>query len=169
MGRIDDEETRGPERFLAMRAGLSRPYVQFEPQDVGRAERRDRIQDMGVGPGIADRPPRDIGSARPFAERAHERLLDALRFTRLFERRVDQNDAPPLLWRNIGVERNEAVRADDAEARVAAERRHQLLALFRVSLAKRDAVLRPEERLRDRRRSRVGERRAARVAPDRPP
>src|SRR5208337_2329530 len=56
-----------------------------------------------------------------------------------------------------------AVRADDAEPAVMAERSDEPLPLLGMRLAERDPVLRAHERLRDRRGARVGGGRAARV------
>ena len=132
--------------------------VQFEPQDVWRAERGDRIEETGIGLGFADRAPGDVGSARPFAQSAFERPLDGARFVRRLERRVDQDDAPPLLRRHISVERDIAVRADDAEPPIAPKRGDQRLAFVRVRFAERDAILRAHEGLRDRWRTRIADR-----------
>ena len=41
MRRIDDEKPGARERLLAMRADRARAHVQFEPQNVRRAERGD--------------------------------------------------------------------------------------------------------------------------------
>ena len=47
----------------AVRARRSRPDVEFQPQDVGRAERGDRVEEMRVGLALADRPPGRIDAA----------------------------------------------------------------------------------------------------------
>ncbi len=91
-------------------------------------------------------------------KRAFESPLDGARFVRRLERRVDQDDSPALLGRQISVERDIAVRADDAEPPIAPKRGDQRLAFVRVRFAERDAILRAHEGLRDRRRTRIAER-----------
>ncbi len=117
-----------------------------------------------IGLSFADWSPRDVGSGRPFAERAFERSLDRAGFVGRFERRVDQDDAPALFGRHISVERDVAVRAYNAEPRIAPKRGDQRLAFVRVRLAERDAILGAHESLRYRRRTRVAERSALDVA-----
>ena len=67
-----------------------------------------------------------------------------------------RTSAATLLGRQIGVERDIAVRADDAEPPVATEPGDQSLAFFRIGFAKRDTILRAHERLGDGRRPRIG-------------
>ena len=131
--------------------------VEFEPQDIWRAERGDCVEETGVGSGLADRPPERcrFRSAISRSARSRARTMRS-DFVRVLERRVDQDQAAPLLGRQIGVERDIAVRADDAEPPVAPERGDQSLAFFRMRFAKRDAVLRAHERLRDGRRPGIG-------------
>src|SRR5277367_3974771 len=109
MRRIDDEKPRARERLLAVRAMPPGAHVEFEPQDVWRAERGDRIEETGVGWGFADRAPGDVGPHRPFVQRAFERSLDSAGFVGRLERRVDQDYPAALLGRQIGVERDIAV------------------------------------------------------------
>src|ERR1700733_15513950 len=118
---------------------------------------------MRIDPGFADRAPRDEGSGRPFAQRPFESPLNGHGFVRRLERRIDQDDAPALLGRQISVERDIAVRAYDAETPIAPKRRNQRLAFVRVRFAKRDAILRAHEGLRNRRRPRITEWSAFRV------
>ena len=125
MRRIDDEKPRTGKRLLAMRSGRSRSDVEFEPEDVGLAERGDRIEKMGVGAGFPDRTPGDVSPGWPFAQGASERALDRGRFAERLERRVDQDEAPALVRRQVSVERDIAVRAHDAEPAVSPERRDQ--------------------------------------------
>ena len=65
--RIDHEKPGARERLLAVRANGRVADVEFKPQDVWRAERGDRIQEMGVDSSFADRTPGDKGPNRPFA------------------------------------------------------------------------------------------------------
>ena len=113
---------------------------------------------MGVDPGFADRAPGDVGSGWPFAKPLFERPLDGYRLVRRLERRIDQHDAPALLWRHISVERDVAVRAHDVEPPIVPERDDQRLAFVRVRFAERDAILRAHEGLRDRWRTRIADR-----------
>src|SRR6202453_3813992 len=113
---------------------------------------------MGVGSSFADRAPRHVGPGRPFVQSAFESPLDGARLVRLLERRVDQDDSATLLRRQISVERDIAVRADDAEPTIAPERGDQRLAFVRIRFAERDAVLRAHDGLRDRWRTRIAQR-----------
>src|ERR1700678_1304030 len=113
---------------------------------------------MGVGSSFADRAPRHVGPGRPFVQSAFESALDGARLVRPLERRVDQDDSATLLRRQIGVERDIAVRADDAEPTIAPECGDQRLAFVRIRFAERDAVLRAREGLRDRWRTRIAQR-----------
>src|SRR5258707_13751084 len=113
---------------------------------------------MGVNPGFADRTPRDVGPARPFAQAAFEWPLDATRFIRRLEGRVDQDDSATLLGRQISVERDIAIRGHDTEPPIAPERGDQRLAFLRIRFAERDAILRTHEGLRDRWRPWIAER-----------
>ena len=158
MRRIDDNETCARQRLLPLRADRPRTHVQFEPQDVRRAERGDRVEKAGIGLNFADWAPGHVGPGRPFVQSAFERLLDGAGFVGRFERRVDQDDSAALLGRQISVERDIAVRADDAEPPIAPKRGDQRLAFVRIRFAERDAVLRAHEALRDRWRTRIEER-----------
>src|SRR5580704_12264787 len=158
MRRIDHEKSCARERLLAVCADWPVADVEFEPQDVGRAKRRDRVEKAGVDLSFADRSPSDVGPGRPFARSPFERLLDGGGFVRRLERRVDQDDSATLLGRQISVERDIAIRAHNAEAPIAPKRGDQRLAFVRVRFAERDAILRTHERLRDRRRTRIAHR-----------
>ena len=91
-------------------------------------------------------------------KRAFERPLDGAGFVWRFERRVDQDDSAALLRRQISVERDIAVRADDAESSIAPKRGDQRLAFVRIRFAERDAILHAHEGLRDRWRTGIAER-----------
>src|SRR5580704_10449398 len=158
MRRIDHQKSCARERHLAVCAGGPIADVEFEPQDVGRTKRGDRVEKAGVDLSFADRAPRDVGPGRPLLQRAFERPLDGGGFVRRLERRVDQDDSATLLGRQISVERDIAVRAHDAEPPIAPKRGDQRLAFVRVRFAERDAILRTHERLRDRRRTRIAQR-----------
>src|SRR5208282_2804973 len=71
--RIDDEKAGARERLLAVRADGSGADVEFEPQDVRRAERRDGIEKASVGLSFADRAPCNVSPGRPFADCTRER------------------------------------------------------------------------------------------------
>ena len=73
--------------------------------------------------------------ARPFAQSALDGPHDAVGFVSRLERRVDQNESATLLGRQISVEGDVSVRADDAEPPIAPERRNQRLAFLRVRFA----------------------------------
>src|ERR1700722_19525705 len=113
---------------------------------------------MGVDPGFADRPPRDVSPLRPLAQSAFERPLNGACFIRLLERRIDQDDSAPLQRRHVSVERDIAIRAHDVETPIASHRNDQRVALVRVRFAERDAILHAHEGLRDRWRPGVAER-----------
>ena len=116
--RINGDEPRARKRLLPMRAKRLGAYLQFEPQDIGRAERSERIQKAGVRTRLADRSPEEVGSARPFAQRPIERPQNAVRFVGRLERRIDEDNSATLPRRQIGIEGDIAVRADDAEPSV---------------------------------------------------
>jgi hypothetical protein len=156
--RINGDEPRARKRLLPMRAKRLGAYLQFEPQDIGRAERSERIQKAGVRARLADRSPEEVGSARPFAQRPIERPQNAVRFVGRLERRIDEDNSATLPRRQIGIEGDIAVRADDAEPSVAPERGDERLALVGIGFAERDPVLGPHEGLGDRRRPRIGDR-----------
>src|ERR1700733_1646029 len=101
MRRIDHEKPSAPKRLLSLRADWPVADVEFEPQDVGRAKRGDRVEKAGVDLNFADRSPGDVGPGRPFAQSPFERPLDAARFIRRLERRVDQDDSAALPGRQI--------------------------------------------------------------------
>src|ERR1700722_15942468 len=158
MRRIDDEKSCARKRRLPVCADWPVPDVEFEPQDVRRAKRGDRIEKAGVDSGFADRAPGNVGPGRPFAQAAFERSLDGGRFIRRLEWRVDQDDPAPLLGRQVGVQGDIPVRADDAEPPIATKRGDQRLAFVRVRLAERNAIPPAHESLRDRRRTGIAER-----------
>src|SRR5271165_1216043 len=119
MGRIDDEKPCMRQRLLAMRADRSGADVKFESQSIWRAERANRIEKTGAGSSVANWTPHDVSPGRPFAQRQLKRTHDAAGFAGGLERRVDQDDAAPLLGRQVGVKRDIAVRSDDAQSPVA--------------------------------------------------
>ena len=55
--RVDDEEAGARQRPLALRPDRAGADVELEPEDVGRAERGDIVEKMGVLRRLADRPP----------------------------------------------------------------------------------------------------------------
>src|SRR3984957_8716636 len=158
MRRIDHQKSCARERLLAVCADWPVADDELEPQDVGRAKRRDRVEKAGVDLSFADRAPGPIGPGRPFVQSPFEPPLDGGGFVRRLERRVDQDDSATLLGRQISVERDIAVRAHDAEPPIAPKRGDQRLAFGRVRFAERDAILPTHERLRDRRRTRIAQR-----------
>src|SRR5271156_5198551 len=97
MRRIDDEKPRLPQRLLAMRAGRPGANIKFEPQDVWRAERGDRVEKTGIASSVADRPPRDVSPGRPFTQGPLERAHNSAGFIGRLERRIDQDEAAALL------------------------------------------------------------------------
>src|SRR3984957_2296819 len=72
MRRIDHQKSCARQRHLPVRADWPVADVEFEPQDVGRAKRRDRVEKVGVDLSFADRSPGDVGPGRPFVQRAFE-------------------------------------------------------------------------------------------------
>src|SRR6202044_1044058 len=113
---------------------------------------------MGIDPGFPDGTPGDVNSLGPFVQRAFEPPLDGAGFVRRLVGWVDQDDSAALLRRQISVERDIAVRADNAQSPIAPKRGDQRLAFVRIRFAERDAVLRAHEGLRDRWRTRIAER-----------
>src|SRR5580704_10134926 len=87
MRRIDHQKSCARQRHLPVRADWPVADVEFEPQDVGRAKRRDRVEKAGVDLSFADRSPGDVGPGRPFVQRAFESPLDGGGLVGRFERR----------------------------------------------------------------------------------
>ena len=155
MRRVDDEKAGAGERSGRVGRRGDVADVEFELQNVGRADRRHRVEEARVVAPVLDRAPGRIDAGRPFPERPGQRLRDAFRLARRFVGRIDQHQAAALLRRQPGVERDKAVDLDDRQPGVAAHARHQRGALLRMQFAQRDAVLRPQQALRDRRRAGV--------------